>query len=42
MLVLRRVVKGDLVADAKSPGVRQRRQRSLQFADANQPVKIWE
>lgn len=42
VLVLRRAVKGDLVANAKSASARQRRQRSLQFADANEPVKIWE
>ena len=42
VVVLRRVVKGDLVGDAKATSKRDKRQQSLQFADLHQPVKIWE
>lgn len=41
VVVMRRAVKGGLVADDKSSG-KSRRQQSLQFADARQPVNIWE
>ena len=42
VVVVRRSVKGSLVADAKTPGKGKKRQQSLQFADAHQPVNVWE
>jgi len=42
VIVLRRVVKGNLVAEAKATSQREKRQQSLQFADLHQPVKVWE
>lgn len=41
VVVMRRAVKGSLVADAKASG-KSKKQQSLQFADANLPVNIWE
>lgn len=41
VIVMRRAVKGSLVADEKSSG-KSKKQQSLQFADARQPVNIWE
>jgi Transposase DDE domain group 1 len=41
VVVMRRAVKGGLVADAKASG-KSKKQQSLQFADANQAVNIWE
>ena len=41
VVVMRRAVKGSLVADAKASG-KSKKQQSLQFADADQPVNIWE
>lgn len=42
VVVLRRSVKGSLVADAKTSGKSKKQQQSLQFAEAQQPVNIWE
>lgn len=42
VVVLRRAVKGSLVADTKSSGKSRKQQQSLQFADIHQPVNIWE
>lgn len=42
VVVLRRAVKGSLLAEGKAKGKRAKRQQSLQFADPNQPVKVWE
>lgn len=39
--MLRRLVKGHLVADAKALSKREKRQQSLQFADLHPPVKVW-
>ena len=41
VVVLRRAVKGELVAETKA-GKRAKRQASLQFAEPLQPVKLWE
>jgi len=41
VVVLRRAVKGELVAEPKT-GKRAKRQASLQFAEPLQPVKLWE
>ena len=41
VIVMRRAVKGSLVADEKTSG-KSKQQQNLQFADANQPVNIWE
>lgn len=41
VIVMRRAVKGGLVANDKSSG-KSKKQRSLQFADVGQPVNIWE
>jgi len=41
VVVMRRAVKGSFVADEKSSG-KSKKQQSLQFADAHQPVNIWE
>lgn len=41
VVVVRRAVRGSLVADAKA-SAKSRKQQSLQFADARQPVNIWE
>lgn len=42
VVVMRRAVKGSLVADEKSSGKSKKPQQSLQFADVHQPVNIWE
>lgn len=42
VVVLRRAVKGSLVAEGKAVGKRAKRQQSLQFADPLQPAKLWE
>ena len=42
VVVLRRGVKGNLVAGAKAARKRDKRQQSLQFADLNQVVHVWE
>ena len=39
---MRRAVRGSLVADEKSSGKSRKPQQSLQFADVQQPVNIWE
>lgn len=41
VIVMRRAVKGSLVADDKSSG-KSKKQQNLQFADVRQPVNIWE
>lgn len=41
VIVMRRAVKGSLVADEKTSG-KNKKQQSLQFADVSQPVNIWE
>lgn len=41
VVVMRRAVKGSLVADTKVPG-KSVKQQNLQFADVNQPANIWE
>ena len=41
VVVLRRAVKGELVAESKT-GKRAKRQASLQFAESLQPVTLWE
>jgi len=41
VVVMRRAVKGSLVADDK-PSDKSKKQQSLQFADTRQPVNIWE
>ncbi|MDZ7924121.1 MAG: transposase [Marinagarivorans sp.] len=41
VIVLRRAIKDSLVAEQKS-GKREKRQKSLQFAEPLQPVKLWE
>ena len=41
VIVMRRAVKGSLVADEKTSG-KSKKQQSLQFADVRQPVNIWE
>ncbi|MEO8410878.1 MAG: transposase, partial [Propionivibrio sp.] len=40
--VLRRVVKDSLVAEQKTAGKREKRQKSLQFAEPLRVVKLWE
>ena len=42
VVVLRRAVKGSVIAEKKETGKRQKRQQALQFVDPLQPVKIWE
>jgi hypothetical protein len=42
VVVVRRAVKQPLVGESKAAGKRQKQQRSLQFVDALQPMKIWE
>lgn len=42
VVVVRRSVKGSLLADAKTSGKSKKQQQSLQFAEARQPVNIWE
>ena len=43
VVVLRRAVKGALIAEKNETGKRQKRQQAqLQFVDPHQPVKIWE
>lgn len=41
VIVMRRAVKGNLVADEKTSG-KSKKQQSLQFADVSQPINIWE
>ncbi|HQV47147.1 MAG TPA: transposase, partial [Nitrospira sp.] len=41
VVVLRRAIKDSLVAEPKS-GKREKRQKSLQFAEPLRPVKLWE
>lgn len=42
VIVLRSPLKGDLKADSKPDSKKKGEQRSLQFADPQQPEKIWE
>ena len=42
VVVLRRPIKDSLVAEQKANGKREKRQKSLQFAEPLQPVKLWE
>jgi hypothetical protein len=42
VVVMRRAVKGSLVAEEKTVGKRAKRQQSLHFADPIEPVKLWE
>jgi hypothetical protein len=42
VVVMRRAVKGSLVAEEKTVGKRAKRQQSLHFADPMEPVKLWE
>jgi hypothetical protein len=42
VVVVRRSVKGSIVAEAKASRKSKKQQQSLQFADAQQPVNIWE
>ena len=42
VVVLRRPIKDSLVAETKITGKREKRQKSLQFAEPLQPVKLWE
>lgn len=42
VVVLRRAIKDSLVAEQKTDGKREKRQKSLQFAEPLQPVKLWE
>ena len=42
VVVLRRAVKGTLIAEPKATGKRQKRQQALRFAAPLEPVKIWE
>src|SRR5271154_181076 len=42
VVVMRRAVKDTLVAEEKAVGNRAKRQRSLQFAEPVQPIKLWE
>lgn len=42
VVVMRRAVKGALVAEEKTAAKRAKRQQSLHFADPIEPVKLWE
>lgn len=42
VVVVRRAVKDSLVAETKKTSKREKRQKSLHFADPLQPVKLWE
>ena len=42
VVVVRRSVKGSLMAEAKASVKSKKQQQSLQFAEAQQPVNIWE
>jgi hypothetical protein len=42
VVVMRRAVKDNLVAEGKALSKREKRQQSLHFADPHQPVKLWE